>query len=53
MGFPATLSKDMEDYIRESSVPHISYAWQDVDATLMIDETVPSHGVLLIEISPK
>ena len=53
MGFPASLSKDMEDHIRESSVPHISYAWQDVESTLLIDGIVPAHGVLLIEVSPK
>lgn len=53
MGFPAVLSKDMEDYIRESSVPHLSYALQDVENTLILDEKVPAHGVMLLEIIPK
>ena len=53
MGFPTPLSKDMEDHIRTTSVPHVSYAWQNVETTLLIDETVPAHGVMLVEISPK
>ena len=53
MGFPSPLSKDMEEHIRTSSVPHISYAWQDVENTLLIDRTVPVHGVMLVEIHPK
>ncbi len=53
MGFPSVLSRDMEDYIRESSIPHLSYSLQDVENTLILDETVPAHGVLLLEIVPK
>lgn len=53
MGFPASLPKDMEDFIREESQPHISYMLQDTDGTLMIDELVPIHGLVLLEITKK
>lgn len=53
MGFPPVLTKDMEDYLRESSVPHISYSYQDIEHTLLLDEAVPAHGVLLLSIIPK
>lgn len=53
IGFPPVLTKDMEDYIRESSVPHISYSYQDIEQVLLLDETVPAHGVMLLKIIPK
>lgn len=53
MGFPPVLTKDMEDYIRENSVPHISYTHQIAEQTLLLDETVPAHGVMLLRIIPK
>lgn len=53
IGFPPVLSKDIEDYIRESSVPHISYSYQDIEHTLLLDESVPAHGILLLKIIPK
>ena len=53
IGFPPVLTKDMEDYIRESSIPHISYSYQDIKQVLLLDETVPAHGVTLLKIIPK
>lgn len=49
MGFPSVLHKEIEDYIRSSSVPKVSFSIQDVGETLMVDETVPAHGVMLLE----
>lgn len=53
MGFPHVLRKDMEDYIRDSSAPHLTFSLQDVEESLLIDETIPAHGVVLLEIMPK
>ena len=53
MGFPPILTKDMEDYIRENSIPHISYTYQIAEQALLLDETVPAHGVMLLRIIPK
>lgn len=53
IGFPPVLSKDIEDYIRESSIPHISYSYQDIENALLLDETVPAHGIMLLKIIPK
>lgn len=52
MGTPEVLSKDMEDYIQTTSQPHISYSFQEVDSALLLDATIPAHGVILIEIIP-
>lgn len=53
IGAPAVLHKDIEDYIRESSVPHITYTVHNVDYALLLDEEVPCHGVMLLEIIPR
>lgn len=53
MGYPESFSKDMEDYLRESSVPHVTYSVQDVENALIIDETVPAHGIMLLEVQRK
>lgn len=53
MGFPPILTKDMEDYIREYSIPHISYTHQIAEQALLLDETVPAHGIMLLRIIPK
>lgn len=53
IGFPPSLTKDIEDYIRENSKPHISYSYQNIEKTLFLDETVPAHGVTLLRIIPK
>lgn len=53
MGFPAVLYRDMEDYIHEFSAPHISFTMQDADEMLILDENIPPHGVMLLEIQPK
>lgn len=53
IGFPPVLTRDMEDYIRASSVPHISYSYQNVEQALLLDENVPAHGVMLLRIIPK
>ncbi len=53
MGFPEAFSKDMEDYLRENTTPHITYAVQDVERMLILDERVPAHGLVLLEIHPK
>lgn len=53
MGAPAVLHKDIEDYLRKSSVPHVTYTVQDVANTLLLDEEVPCHGVMLLEIMPR
>ncbi|MCD8156015.1 MAG: helix-turn-helix domain-containing protein [Clostridiales bacterium] len=50
MGFPEDFSKDMEDYLREKSVPHITYSVQDVENALILDEIIPAHGLMLLEI---
>lgn len=53
IGAPAVLHRDLEDYIRKSSVPHVTYTVQDVDRTLLLDEEVPCHGLMLLEIMPR
>lgn len=53
IGYPPVLTKDIEDYIRENSVPHISYSYQDIEQVLLLDEAVPAHGVMLLKIIPK
>ncbi len=53
MGFPSTLSKDMEEHLRKDSVPKVSYSLQNVSEALILDELVPAHGIMLLEITPK
>lgn len=53
IGAPPVLHKDIEDYIRESSVPHVTYTVQHVEHTLLLDEEIPCHGVMLLEIMPR
>ena len=53
MGFPEVLYKDMEKYIQEFSVPHVTFAVQNADSVLMLDEKIPPHGVMLLEIQKK
>ncbi len=53
MGFPETFSKEMEDYLRENAAPHISYTVQDVERTLFLDERIPAHGLVLLEIKER
>ncbi len=53
IGYPETLSQDLEDYLCESSVPHVTYTVHNVDTTLVLDEIVPAHGVMLLEIMKK
>lgn len=50
IGFPETLHHDVEEYIEKSSVPRLTCEVQEVEETLLLDETIPSHGVLLLEI---
>ncbi len=51
-GSPATLHKEMEDYLRESSVPHVKYSLHNSVDVLVLAEEVPAHGVLLLEFIP-
>ncbi|MFV0464638.1 MAG: GH39 family glycosyl hydrolase [Lachnospiraceae bacterium] len=53
MGCPDNLHKDEEDYIREMSVPHMTIQQYQVDKVMVLSESVPVHGVLLLEIIPK
>lgn len=53
IGAPAVLHKDIEDYLRVSSVPHVTYSVQNVERTLLLEEEVPCHGVMLLEILPR
>ena len=53
MGFPSTLSKDMEEHLKKDSVPKVSYSLQNVSEALILDELVPAHGIMLLEITPK
>lgn len=53
MGYPQTFTEDMEDYLRKKSVPYISYFIENVEDTLILNETIPAHGVMLLEIQPK
>lgn len=50
MGYPKVFSKGIENHLRESSVPRISFSVQDIETALVLDEKVPAHGVLLLEI---
>lgn len=53
MDYPENLSKEIEDYLRDSSIPHVSYTVQEVNTSLILDETIPAHGLLLLEIQKK
>jgi xylan 1,4-beta-xylosidase len=53
MGYPEDISKDMENYLRECSKPHMTYSVQEVENVLILDEIVPAHGVMLLEIQKK
>ncbi len=50
IGFPEDLRDDVEEYIRTSSVPRLTFTTQDVNEALILDEIVPAHGVVLLEI---
>lgn len=53
IGFPSALSQDTAEFIREYSVPRITMSVQKVDQMLLLDEEVPAHGVMLLEIQPQ
>ncbi len=43
----------MEDYLQEKSVPHITYTVQEVESALTLNEIIPAHGLILLEIWEK
>lgn len=53
MGAPEVLHKEMEDYLRTNSTPHVTFSVENVEQTLLLEEEIPAHGVLLLEFIPK
>ena len=51
-GFPENLNSDVSDYIEKTSVPNLTCYMKNVEETLFLEEMLPSHGVMLLEIIP-
>ena len=50
IGFPENPRKDVLDYIEKNSHPKLTCFVKSVEEELLIEETIPPHGVLLLEI---
>lgn len=50
MGAPEDISKDIYTYLKSKEVPDISISIEKVSKQLILNDSVPPHGILLIEI---
>ena len=50
VGFPEKLHRDVLDYMEQASAPRVTCEVQEISRALILDETVPEHGVVLLEI---
>ncbi|MCD8216833.1 MAG: helix-turn-helix domain-containing protein [Clostridiales bacterium] len=53
IGAPESFSKDLEDYLLDSSVPLETYNIHSVVDFLILDEKIPALGLILLEIRAK
>jgi xylan 1,4-beta-xylosidase len=51
MGAPEELDKEMYTYLKSKEIPEISISMKNVKGQMILNETLPAHGILLIEIS--
>lgn len=51
MGSPETIQPDIYDYIKSRESPKITVTTESVKKQLILDDSVPVHGILLIEIN--
>lgn len=51
MGAPEVIHSDVYDYIKSRETPKITLTTESVKKQLILDDLVPVHGILLIEIS--
>ncbi|GKX65753.1 GH39 family glycosyl hydrolase [Inconstantimicrobium mannanitabidum] len=50
MGAPEQIQNDVYNYLKAKEIPEISINSQEVQNELLISDSVPPHGILLIEI---
>jgi Beta-xylosidase len=50
MGAPEQIQTDVYDYLKSKEIPEIKISTEDVTNELIISDSVPPHGILLIEI---
>lgn len=50
MGAPEQIQTDVYDYLKSKEIPEIKISTEDVTNELIISDSVPPHGLLLIEI---
>lgn len=50
MGAPEQIQSDVYDYLKSKEIPEIKISTEDVTNELIISDSVPPHGILLIEI---
>lgn len=50
MGAPEQIQSDIYDYLRSKEIPEIKLSTEKIKNELLISDSIPPHGVLLIEI---
>jgi xylan 1,4-beta-xylosidase len=50
MGAPDEIQPDIYDYLKSKEIPEIKVSTEDVKKELLISDSVPAHGIILIEI---
>lgn len=50
MGAPEQIQSDVYDYLKSKEIPEIKISTEDVTNELIISDSIPPHGILLIEI---
>jgi len=50
MGAPEQIQPDIYDYLKSKEIPEIKVSTEDVKKELLISDSVPAHGIMLIEI---
>jgi xylan 1,4-beta-xylosidase len=50
INYPERLDKEIDSYIRSNSIPHLSYYSYECNGNLVLEEAIPPHGVILLEI---
>lgn len=50
MGAPEQISSDIYDYLKSKEIPEIRISTENVKKELLISDSIPPHGILLIEI---
>jgi xylan 1,4-beta-xylosidase len=50
MGAPEQIQLDVYDYLKSKEIPEIKVSEEDVKNELLLADSIPPHGILLIEI---